>query len=137
MIIPDNLLRLMSPADRKQYGRAGWTLEECQARVDGRIERKEHNIVTSYCNRHEIPCIHSATHKRPTNNVGLPDFIILWRNHALIGEMKIGKRKLSDGQIRMAAALQVASNDVHIWHDAAEAIRAIQSWIETLDKQLG
>lgn len=123
----------MSPADRKQYGRAGWTMEECQERVNGRLERKEHNIVTAWCNRHQIPCVHSATHRRPTNNIGLPDFIILYANHALIGEMKIGRRKLSEGQERMGAELRSTGTDVQIWHSGVEAIKAINEWVQEID----
>ncbi len=122
----------MSAADRKAYGKAGWTTAEVQERVDLRLERKEHNIVIAWCSRHEIPCVHSATHKRPTNNIGLPDFIILYRNHALPGEMKIGRRKLSEGQQRMVAELRAAGTDVQIWYSATEAIQAIETWLQSL-----
>jgi hypothetical protein len=135
MLIPESLLKLMSPADRRQFGRAGWSMADVQERVDLRLERKEHNIVTAWCRRHEIPCVHSATHKRPTNNIGLPDFIILYANHALPGEMKIGRRKLSESQQRMVAELRAARTDVQIWPSATAAIQAIQAWLESLGWQ--
>jgi hypothetical protein len=131
-LIPENLLKLMSPADRRQYGRAGWTLAEVQERVDGRLERKEHVIVVSWCALNEIPCRHDRTDRKTTGNLGWPDFTIIYAGNALLGEMKIGRNKLSTDQTRVIGTLSATGTSVQIWYSGAEAIESIKTWLQTL-----
>jgi hypothetical protein len=131
MIIPQNLLKLMSVADRKQYDKAGWTIEECQQRVDNRLERKEHVVVVSWCALNGIPCWHDRTDRKTTGNVGRPDFTVIYKSHVLLGEMKVNW-KLTLDQTRVIAQLDATGTPVQIWHSGAEAIQAIKTWLATL-----
>jgi hypothetical protein len=132
MIIPDTLLKLMSKADREKYGREGWTAAECQQRVDTRLERKEHVVVVSWCALNAIPCRHDRTDRKTTGNVGWPDFTIIYNNHALLGEMKIGRNKLSPDQNRVIGSLYTTGTCVQMWYSGADAIEAIKTWLENL-----
>jgi hypothetical protein len=130
-LLPESLLKLMSPADRKQYGKAGWTAEECQQRVDNRTERKEHVVVVSWCSLNDIPCRHDRMDRRPTGNVGWPDFTICYSGHVLLGEMKVNW-KLTPDQKRVIGELYATGTTVQIWSSGAEAIEAIKAWLTTL-----
>jgi hypothetical protein len=73
-IIPENLLKLVSSADRKQFGRAGMTLPEHMAAYSDKQERELHNQVNGFLRRYEF---NNFIHANPTRKSPLPPARIL------------------------------------------------------------
>lgn len=76
MILPDRILRAMTPAERKQLGKAGVLASEAQERAAHKNEAEMQNEIQRYCDLHGWPCYRSRTDKRSTGRVGTPDLLI-------------------------------------------------------------
>jgi hypothetical protein len=105
VIIPENILRLMDPAARAQYDKAGWLPEEALAKHWRRLERDEQNTLVAWLMLQEeagkLTFDWSRTDRKTTNRKGMPDFRIYRDGRALLGEMKMDNAKLSPDQIEM------------------------------------
>jgi hypothetical protein len=134
-ILPENLLKLMSPADRKQYGRAGWTAEDCQERVDLRLERKLHADFSGFLRRHEFGLvIHTDPRKKSPIRPGWPDFSIFSRySQTLFIEFKVGDNTLSTVQEEVIAELRAAGFTVLVLHNYADAVEATLDFFIAFD----
>ena len=125
-LIPENLLRLMSPADKKQYGRAGWTVAEVQERVDLRLERKLHAEFSGFLRRHEFSLvIHTDPRKRSPIRPGWPDFSIFGtRGLTLFIELKVGQNQCTAVQEEVIAELRAAGFTALVLHTYKDAVEA-------------
>lgn len=72
-VLPDHLLRLMSPEDRRALGVAGWTREEVEQRAQIKNERELQKQIVNYLRLHGIEPLWFRTDKRTTANLGWPD----------------------------------------------------------------
>jgi hypothetical protein len=132
MLIPENLLRLMSAADRKVFGRAGWTIADVQERVDLRLERKLHADFSGFLRRHEdrIALVHHTNPtKRTRSTIGEPDYCI----HFMSGktaflEFKVNGNKLSRQQEIISAKLRSAGFQFLVTGSYEEAISFTQGF---------
>jgi hypothetical protein len=107
-LIPENLLRLMSAADRKQFGKAGWNMAEVQERVDLRLERKLHSDYVGFLRRHgfkDHQIITSPMNRKSFLPQGFPDFLIQRGGRFLYLEFKTGNNRLSPIQELVIADL--------------------------------
>ncbi len=87
-VLPDNILRCMTPEARMPLGKAGKTNAEAIAKHSYGQERRLHQQICQ-----------SRTDKRATNGAGVPDFIIFRRDQPeLCVEVKVGKNELSGDQ---------------------------------------
>jgi hypothetical protein len=141
-VLPEKILHLMSPEDRKALGKAGWTKAECEDRAEAKNERELSRQIVSLLRRHGIEPIVSRTDKRSTNNVGTPDILfalgVIERpfndcgavEHlapvACAWELKHGNGKFSEEQKKMGILLQCSPNS---WR-----YRVIRSYDEALDE---
>jgi hypothetical protein len=91
-ILPDRVLRLMSPADRQQLGKAGMTIEECQARYALKTERAEQKLFASWLTQRVFYFIQARADRRSTIRAGHPDFTILHSGRTLLLELKMSAR---------------------------------------------
>jgi hypothetical protein len=125
-LIPENLLKLMNPADRKQYGRAGWTTSEVQERVDLRLERKLHAEFSGFLRRHEFGLvIHTDPRKRSPIRPGWPDYSIFGRySQTLFIEFKVGENRCTPVQEEVIAELREAGFTVLVLHNYESAVEA-------------
>jgi hypothetical protein len=125
-LIPENLLRLMSPADRKQFGKAGMTIADVQERVDLRLERKLHAEFSGFLRRHEFfLVIHTDPRKRSPIRPGWPDFSIFGRyTQALFIEFKVGNNHCTAVQEEVIAELRAAGFTVLVLHNYESAVEA-------------
>jgi hypothetical protein len=71
----------------------------------------------------------SATHRKATRRIGMPDFSVWANGLALLGEMKRKGSKLRPEQAAIHAEFWRSGTPVHIWYSAAEAIGCIEAWL--------
>jgi hypothetical protein len=102
-ILPENVLKCMSPEARRPLGKAGVTSAEAVAKHEYGKERKLHQQICQLLNIRNYVYIHSRTDKRATNGAGVPDFIIFRRDQPeLCVEVKYGMGSLSEDQMKWA-----------------------------------
>jgi hypothetical protein len=124
-IIPENLLRLMSPKDRRQYGRGGWTAEDVHARVDLRLERKLHAEFSGFLRRHEFHLvIHADPRRKSQLPAGWPDFTIFHEGKTLLLEFKTSQNTLSEIQKEVIASLLKEGFTVLVLRNYPDAVDA-------------
>jgi hypothetical protein len=73
----------------------------------------------------------SATHKKVTRRVGMPDFSIWANGCALLGEMKRKGSKLRPDQAEIHAEFWRSGTPVHVWYSATEAIDCTEAWLRS------
>jgi hypothetical protein len=71
----------------------------------------------------------SATHRKATRRIGMPDFSVWANGCALLGEMKRRGSKLRPDQAEVHAEFRRSGTPVHVWHSAAEATGCIEAWL--------
>jgi hypothetical protein len=99
----------------------------------GLLEREEQARLATWLNDQKrlgrLQYDWSATHKKATRRIGMPDFAI-WRNsRSLLGEMKLPGAKCSPEQARVHAEFWRSGTPVQIWYSATEAIQCIEVWL--------
>ena len=125
--IPPHFVKLMNPADRKQFGKAGLTAEEAAAKGDQRAEKEDHEGFLNYCKLKGIARIHSRMDRRPTIEEGWPDFTCFYIDptsglgKTVFFEFK-KTTKLSAKQEDLIALLRELGFTVHIVYTLKAAI---------------
>jgi hypothetical protein len=128
-LLPDRVLRLIDPADRKPMGKAGRTSAECEEKNSQESERKIHNQFIGWLRRNGFEHFyHSNPVKRSTIEEGLPDFGIPAQGRILLGEFKVKPNKLSPVQERVFAELRKGGNEVRVWYSYEEAVEATKQF---------
>jgi hypothetical protein len=74
----------------------------------------------------------SATHRKVTRRIGMPDFSIWAKGSALLGEMKRPGSKLRPEQALVHAEFWRSGTPVHIWYSASEATDCIETWLRSI-----
>jgi hypothetical protein len=114
---------------------AGLTASEARAKGLRKLERQEQRVLSDWLSLQEgagkLVFDWSATNRRVTCRVGMPDFKIYRGGRVLFGEMKIDRSRLSSAQRNMHACLLRAGCEVSIWVSADCAIRQIKNWLWT------
>jgi hypothetical protein len=127
MIIPENLLRLISPADRKQLGKAGVTWVEAVTSDNDKAERKLHSDYVGFLRRHgfkDHQIITSPMNRKSFLPPGFPDFLIQRGGRFLYIEFKVGKGVLSPIQDLVVADLIADGCRVLVLYSYKEAVEA-------------
>jgi|SRR6516225_7454843 hypothetical protein len=125
-VLPENILKCLSPADRAKLGVGGLTAAEAVAKANKRLEREEQRIFAGALTRWELPFYWHRTDKPTGAIAGLPDFIVGLAGKTLWIEFKAKGRLLSPEQSLFRARLGAQGVTLHIVHDAAEAIRLVK-----------
>lgn len=107
-ILPENILRLMSPKDRAALGKAGVSKAEAEARFIARNERQLQRLIAKELNRREIWFHRAAMHKKTTGTLGTPDFLFALNGAACAIEVKFAAGRLRSDQEQ--AIEQMTSN---------------------------
>lgn len=103
-ILPENILKHMSKADRAKLGKGALLASEANAIVLAKKESQVHKEISQWLNLHDIFFFHSRTDRRATTTNGTPDYAFLWPFglekivHGVAIEVKVGGNKLSDEQ---------------------------------------
>jgi hypothetical protein len=109
-ILPDKILRLLSPADRRSLGVAGLTAEEALGAARIKSERDLQNLMESYFNLRGVVAIRARMDKKTTTKRGTPDFLLALRGHAIALEAKLPGEELEPDQVKMKAAMTADPN---------------------------
>jgi hypothetical protein len=137
---PDNILRLIIPADRPK-GPAGWTAAESGARYVRRTERQEQAEFAKWLSRQqsmsELIYFWQRTDKRATGTVGWPDFTIGRAGQTCYLEFKVTGGLLSEAQKECIERLINQGFLVAIPPTADEAIRITKQWMASLRAPTG
>ena len=121
-VLPDHVLRLMDPAERKALGKAGTTSAEAQAKHQRTAEKKIHETVARWLTLHKIPFIHSRMDKASTIRKGWPDFTILCGGRAFCLELKAQGGVLSPEQKQCLADIAATGTPCKVAYSEAEAL---------------
>lgn len=132
-LLPDHVLRLMSPGDRKELGKAGLLASECIEKAQARSERAEQKTFASWLGLRGLYYIQARTDKRSTIRVGHPDFSIFRAGRVLFVEMKGEGGRLSEEQEQCISELTSEGFQVVVAHSALEAILATRHFLGEVD----
>lgn len=122
-VLPEHILKRMSPTDRKQLGKAGMTAAEAADKAQVKNERDLSKLIVNYLRLHGIEPLVHRTDKKSTATKGWPDitFAISCKGDkvpggydtyvvAVVWELKHGYNKLEPDQVSMAEKLQTPPN---------------------------
>lgn len=129
--LPNKFLTCMADADRKAGGKALQTLDEAQARLEGRAERELQNHLANLLRLYGIEANRSRMDKKKTDRVGWPDFTFAAKGRAIAWEVKIPGKGLDPEQVKCIAAMRSEPN---CWH--VEVIHSVEEGTASL-KALG
>lgn len=114
VVIPENILSKMVPADRKKYGKAGRTQMEIAQQQYIQSERKIHSEFVAFLRRHELPYVHSDPTKKSSIQPGHPDFQVTRDLRSIYIEFKMADGRLSQVQQDYIEFLRRNGNLVHV-----------------------
>lgn len=125
-ILPENILKCMTPEARRPLGKAGRTSEEAIAKQTYRLERELHKDIKQLLDIRGMAYIHSRTDKRSTCGNGVPDFIVFQRGFPeLCFEVKVGKNHLSMAQCEWAIKYREATDRAMLVVYSLNEVRAL------------
>lgn len=125
-LLPDHVLKLLTPEQRKAIGKAGITATEAQAKYQKVAEKAIHESVRKWLTLRAIPYVHSRMDKASTIRKGWPDFTVLHQGRAYCLELKAPGGVLSDEQKQCLAELETTGTPCKVAYSDAEAI----SWLK-------
>ncbi len=126
--LPENILKRMTPSDRKFMGKAGVTSAESQERFNVANERQLQKLLSNELHRRGIVFGWSRSDKSTSYTAGWPDYTIIHNGRVLFWEVKFGAGKLSEDQILIHKKLALAGFTVEIvrkFDDAIESLKRI------------
>lgn len=130
-VLPNHVLRLMSPADRAKLGPAGLTSEEAMAAHECRTEKELQELIVLWLMAHRgvNRVIRSRTDKKTTTEAGTPDLLFLYKHIPHAWELKTPTGKVTVAQERAAVAFL---NDGWRW----AVIRSFSQAWDIIERQL-
>jgi hypothetical protein len=128
-VIPENVLRLMSPDDRAALGKAGRTFDECEEVRENKAEKDLQDDIEQWCVHQSPPvvCYRQRMDRKSNMRVGTPDLLICAAGRFIGLECKVGKNKPTDDQERELKAIQSAGGTSAVVRSLAEAKRIIKN----------
>lgn len=100
-LIPPNLLRLMSKADRESCGQGNELPEEIAVKIEARAEKELQREIAQYLRLQGIQFINPPMNKRSMLPEGWPDFSLAYKGKPIALECKTATGKLSREQAAM------------------------------------
>lgn len=128
-VIPQHLVKLMSPEDQKKYGFE--TIEVRNERLESQLERDLHTMFLAFLNRHGLGYYHAEMSKKSPFTIGQPDFAVYRGSRIMFVEFKVGKNKLAPEQKEQIAKLLTDGNTVHVCYSYPAAVDAVKSFFGT------
>lgn len=125
MSLPENILRAMTPADRKRRGEQ--TSEEAMAAFTARSEKELQQQVSNLLRLRGLKFLNPAMHKRSPLPEGHPDFtVFLPGGRTIFFECKTEKGKLSDEQEDFAKWANANDFFFYVIRSVREAIDCLE-----------
>jgi len=101
-LLPPNMLRCMSAADREPLGKAGQTAAEAFALSDIANERELQDQIAQFLRMKGVQAVFSSRmDRRTTNKVGQPDFLFCYQGCSIGLEAKMPGRGPTEEQAEM------------------------------------
>lgn len=122
--IPENVLRLMKPADRQRLG--VMTSEEAMAAFVAKSERDIHKQIIDLLNLRGIAFARNRMDVKSTTTAGWPDFTLAVNGIATALEVKFEKRDLDPEQVECIAKMRANGWKVFVVRTLDEARAAIE-----------
>lgn len=119
-VLPENILRRMSPEDRKTLGKAGQTAAEAGAVADKRAERILQREIAQYLNLRGIAYGWARTDKRSTYTESWPDFTCAVNGTPVAFEVKNATGKPTAEQEKCHEAMRGNGWQVFVVRSLAE-----------------
>lgn len=129
IVLPDNLLRLMTPADRKRYGAGFMTAEEAIEKARAGEEDKLQSEVRQYLNLHALQFINPSMRKRSALPPGWPDFTFCYKGTPMVVECKTEAGRLSPEQQTMRIDL-IRNGWTYV---LAQSVKDVQTAFRAID----
>ncbi len=120
--LPEHVLNKMSPEDRKTLGKAGQTKQEAETAFSDRLERHEHDELIKWLLLHDVQYSRSRMDRKDTRKVGTADFLINAMGRFVSIEMKAGKNKPDEDQIKWLNHTARTNGLAKVCYSAKEAI---------------
>lgn len=124
--LPDNVLKRMSPEDRKPLGKSGLTQAECQERIDDRSEKQLQRDIADYLRQRGIPFACSRMDKPTTSTIGWPDFTFPFGGKFWSLECKSKTGKLSTEQ-ELCGSLILANGGEY---KVVRSLTEVKNWLD-------
>lgn len=129
-VLPDNILKLMSPQDRAALGKAGRTMDEISADNEKKLESEFQKDIGNYLRLKDIVYGWSRMDRKTTTFKGWPDFVFAIRGRAIALEAKVGKRQTTPEQDQTHAAMRANGWEVHVVRTFPEVVAIIKRHLE-------
>jgi hypothetical protein len=125
-LLPDNLLRKMSPVDRQQFGKHCKTAEERHTSNVCKSEREMQKNIDGLLRQRGIVFYRARMDKATTGTLGWPDFTLCAKGGRMIClECKMPGEQPTPEQIACMAGLMRAGAFVRVVHSESEALKAL------------
>lgn len=129
-VLPEHILKLMSARDRAALGKAGWTADECIAKVEHKLESELQGQIADLLRLRDVRYIRPPMRKKSPLPPGWPDFSFAYRGVPVVIECKVGRNQLDPDQVRMRDEL-VANG----WrHYVARTLADVQAVLREIDQ---
>ncbi len=125
-IIPDNILKRMSTADRASYPKQ-MTAEEALLRFEAKSEKELQQQIEAFLTLREVLVVRQRMDKKSNVKVGCPDILFVEGGIAYAFEVKLPGKLPTDEQAR--AMKQMTENGWRCW-----VVNSLQQVKEILDR---
>lgn len=126
-VIPESLLRLMSPAERRKLGKSGRTMAEIEAEQIADSESELQSQLKNLLALREIVVCSPKFGKRTGILPGWPDLTFAYRGVPCAWEAKHAKGQLEEKQVEVRAQMQANGWRYAVIRSVAEAREFLQS----------
>lgn len=96
--IPDHVIKMMSKSDRKELKLI--TSDEAQAAYVAKSEKDLQTQISQFLRVNGIWFYNARMDKKTTARKGCPDYLLAWGYQPVAIEVKFGKGKLSEDQVK-------------------------------------
>ena len=130
--LPEKLLRLMKPEDRKPMGKAGRTFDDVAAADAVKFEKELQKQIAAVLRLRDIEANVSRMDRRTTQVVGWPDFTFAYRGYPVAWEVKIPTGRFSKEQRELLPKL-AANGWIVSRITSVRCALDFLTWLESMD----
>jgi hypothetical protein len=133
-VLPEHLLKCLSPEERLKLGKAGRTMAEAMEVHLVKSEKELQKQIFRYLNLRELPVLWQRMDKRTTGLPGTPDFAWCYRGRFLAAEVKFGNHCATEEQLRFLELIQKNQGACAIVHSLEEIKQMLIAVDDVIDR---
>lgn len=130
-VLPNHILKLMSPEDRAKLGRAGMTADEALAVCVARSEKQLQQQLEAMLTRYGIVPIRQRMDRKSNVALGLPDMFFSVHGNPVAWEVKMPGKSPRPEQEAMMASLEYNGWNVRVIHSYDEGLKHLRELMPT------